>query len=58
LTPDQQLAVFDEGRIDLGFTKKPSPDRSEKFEEETTYTDELGIALPRSRPRFSPQCRM
>jgi DNA-binding transcriptional LysR family regulator len=50
LTPDQQLAAFDDGRIDIGFTRKLPLDRREKFEQETVYTDELGIALSRSHP--------
>jgi DNA-binding transcriptional LysR family regulator len=48
LTPDQQLDAFDEGRIDVGFTRRLPPDRRAEFEEENIYTDELGIALPRS----------
>jgi DNA-binding transcriptional LysR family regulator len=48
LTPDQQLDAFDDGRIDLGFTRKLPPDRRKEFKEENIYTDELGIALPRS----------
>jgi DNA-binding transcriptional LysR family regulator len=50
MTPDQQLAAFDDGRIDIGFTRKLPPDRRKEFEEEDIYTDELGIALPRSHP--------
>jgi DNA-binding transcriptional LysR family regulator len=46
LNPDQQLAAFDEGRIDLGFSRELPPDRRAEFEEEVVYTDELGIALP------------
>src|ERR1700756_5735753 len=45
VTPDQQLAAFDDGRIDLGFSRKLPPDRRAEFEEETVYMDELGIAL-------------
>ncbi len=47
LTPDQQLAAFDDGRIDLGFSRKIPPDRRAEFEEENVYTDELGVALCR-----------
>jgi len=50
LTPDQQLAAFDDGRIDIGFRRKLPLDCREKFEQETVYTDELGIALSRSHP--------
>jgi DNA-binding transcriptional LysR family regulator len=46
LTPDQQLAAFDEGRIDLGFTRPLPSDRRAEFEEEVVYTDQLVIALP------------
>jgi DNA-binding transcriptional LysR family regulator len=45
MTPDQQLAAFDDGRIDLGFSRKLPPDRRSEFEEQNVYTDELGIAL-------------
>ncbi len=47
MTPDQQLAAFDDGRIDLGFSRKIPPDRRAEFEEENVYTDELGVALCR-----------
>jgi DNA-binding transcriptional LysR family regulator len=46
LNPDQQLVAFDEGRIDLGFTRKLPSDRRAEFEEEVVYTDQLAIALP------------
>ena len=46
LNPDQQLAAFDEGFIDLGFTRKLPSDRRAEFEEEVVYTDQLAIALP------------
>jgi DNA-binding transcriptional LysR family regulator len=46
LNPDQQLVAFDEGRIDLGFTRKLPSDRRADFEEEVVYTDQLAIALP------------
>jgi DNA-binding transcriptional LysR family regulator len=45
MTPDQQLAAFDDGRIDLGFSRKLPPDRRAEFEEENVYMDKLGIAL-------------
>ena len=51
LNPDQQLAAFDEGRIDLGFSRKLPPDRRAEFEEEVVYTDELVIALPAAHPQ-------
>ena len=46
LNPDQQLAAFDEGRIDLGFSRPLPPDRRFELEEELVYTDHLVIALP------------
>jgi DNA-binding transcriptional LysR family regulator len=46
LNPDQQLVAFDEGRIDLGFTRRLPLDRRAEFEEEVVYTDQLAIALP------------
>jgi DNA-binding transcriptional LysR family regulator len=45
MTPDQQLAAFDDGRLHLGFSRKLPPDRRAEFEEENVYMDELGIAL-------------
>jgi DNA-binding transcriptional LysR family regulator len=46
LNPDQQLVAFDDGRIDLGFTRRLPLDRRAEFEEEVVYTDHLAIALP------------
>jgi DNA-binding transcriptional LysR family regulator len=46
LNPDQQLAAFDEGQIDLGFSRPLPPDRRSEFDEEVVYTDRLVIALP------------
>jgi len=46
LNPDQQLAAFDEGRIDLGFSRALPTERRSEFEEELVYTDHLVIALP------------
>lgn len=48
LNPDQQLAAFDEGRIDLGFSRPLPAARRSEFEEEVVYTDRLAIALPSS----------
>ena len=45
MTPDQQLAAFDNGQIDLGLSRKLPPDRRAEFEEENVYTDQLGVAL-------------
>ena len=50
LDPDQQLAAFDEGRIDLGFTRTLPSDRRAEFEQEEVYSDQLAIALPAKHP--------
>jgi DNA-binding transcriptional LysR family regulator len=50
LDPDQQLAAFDEGRIDLGFTRTLPSDRRAEFEQEEVYNDQLAIALPTKHP--------
>jgi DNA-binding transcriptional LysR family regulator len=47
MTPDQQLAAFDDGQIDLGLSRKLPSDRRAEFKEENVYTDELGVALCR-----------
>lgn len=46
LDPDRQLAAFDEGRIDLGFSRALPPGRRAEFEQEVVYTDHLVMALP------------
>ena len=57
LTPAQQLAVFDEDRIDRGLTRKLPPDRRAEFEEENIYTDELpSPCLDRIRWRNRKWC--
>jgi DNA-binding transcriptional LysR family regulator len=48
LNPDQQLAAFEEGRLDLGFSRPLPPDRHSEFDEEVVYTDQLVVALPAS----------
>jgi DNA-binding transcriptional LysR family regulator len=50
MNPDQQLAAFDEGRIDLGFSRPLPLDRKSEFEEEVVYTDTLSVALPEFHP--------
>lgn len=50
LDPDQQLAAFDDGRIDLGFSRTLPSDRRAEFDEELVYTDQLVVALPASHP--------
>src|ERR1700723_4660264 len=39
LNPDQQLAAFDDGRIDLGFSRPLPSDRRPEFDEEVVYMD-------------------
>ena len=46
LNPDQQLAAFDDGRIDLGFSRRLPQDWRPEFVEDVVYTDHLVIALP------------
>jgi DNA-binding transcriptional LysR family regulator len=50
MNPDQQLAAFDDGRIDLGFSRPIPADRRSEFEEELVYTDCLAVALPETNP--------
>jgi DNA-binding transcriptional LysR family regulator len=50
MNPDQQLAAFDDGRLDLGFSRPLPADQSSEFEEEVVYTDCLGVALPAAHP--------
>jgi DNA-binding transcriptional LysR family regulator len=50
LNPDQQLAAFEDGRIDLGFSRPlPAVSQSE-FEQANVYTDYLVVALPKTHP--------
>ena len=46
LNPDQQLAAFDDGHIQLGFSRPLPLERRGEFEEEVVYMDHLAIALP------------
>ena len=50
LNPDQQLAAFDDDRIQLGFSRPLPVDRRPEFEEEIVYTDCLAVALPEAHP--------
>jgi DNA-binding transcriptional LysR family regulator len=50
LNPDQQLAAFGEGRIDLGFSRALPQDHRSEFEEAVVYNDQLAIALPATHP--------
>ena len=50
MTPDVQLAAFDEGSIDVGLTRPLPPERRSSFNERTIYTDYLIVALPGAHP--------
>jgi DNA-binding transcriptional LysR family regulator len=50
LNPDQQLAAFDEGSIDVGLSRSLPPERRTSFNETTIYTDYLMVALPGAHP--------
>jgi len=50
LNPDQQLDAFDDGRIQLGFSRPLPANRREEFEEEVVYIDQLVIALSETHP--------
>jgi DNA-binding transcriptional LysR family regulator len=46
MNPDEQLAAFDRGQIDVGFSRALPPDRRPAFNERIVYTDYLLRALP------------
>jgi len=50
LTPTQQLGAFDEGRLDLGFSRPLPAERSREFHEELVYTEYLQLVLPSAHP--------
>jgi DNA-binding transcriptional LysR family regulator len=50
MNPDEQLAAFDEGRIDVGLSRSLPPERRTSFNETTIYTDYLMVALPGTHP--------
>jgi DNA-binding transcriptional LysR family regulator len=50
MNPDDQLAAFDAGRLDLGLSRPLPPERRADFEEEVVYTDYLGAVLPPNHP--------
>ena len=49
MTPDEQLAAFDEDKID-GLSRSLPPERRPSFNESTIYTDYLIVALPGAHP--------
>ena len=50
MTPDEQLAAFDEDKIDVGLSRSLPPERRPSFNESTIYTDYLIVALPGAHP--------
>jgi DNA-binding transcriptional LysR family regulator len=46
MTPDQQIQGFEQGRIDLGFTRPLGRNHAGRFISERLYTDRLMAALP------------
>ena len=57
LTPAEQLAAFDEDRIDVGFSRALPPKRQEEFQEATVYEDCLHLALPAAHRLVSEYAR-
>ena len=50
MNPDVQFSAFDEGRLDLGFSRPLPTERQPYFEEEMIYTDYLVAVLPPKDP--------
>lgn len=50
MNPDAQFAAFDEGALDLGFSRPLPPEVRPYFEEEVVYDDYLGALLPPKHP--------
>ncbi len=50
MNPDEQLAAFDECRIDVGLSRSLPPERRSSFNETIIYTDYLMVALPGTHP--------
>jgi len=50
LTNTQQLEAFDQGLLDIGFSRPLPAERSKEFHEELVYTDYLRLALPSGHP--------
>lgn len=49
LTPSQQEAAFEQGTIDIGFTRPITPDQSKTFSSRILYRDPMMAVLPLSR---------
>jgi DNA-binding transcriptional LysR family regulator len=50
MNPDDQLKAFDEGRLDLGFSRAVPVDRRAYYNEEIVYNDYLCMVLPTNHP--------
>ena len=50
MNPDAQLAAFDDGKLDLGFSRPLLPEQRPYFEEEMIYSDYLVAVLPPNHP--------
>ena len=46
MNPDAQLTAFEEGKLDLGFSRPLLPEQQPYFEEEMVYSDYLVAVLP------------
>ncbi|VVM06184.1 LysR substrate-binding domain-containing protein [Methylacidimicrobium tartarophylax] len=55
LSPTEQLTAFDEGRLDLGFSRPLPIARRASFNEEILYRDHLYVALPPGHPLASEE---
>jgi DNA-binding transcriptional LysR family regulator len=51
MTPDQQLAAFDQGTIDLGLSGALPRERRSQFEEELVHMDHLEALFPQKHPK-------
>jgi DNA-binding transcriptional LysR family regulator len=50
LRPTQQLEAFDQGQLDVGFSRPLPAERRKAFHEELVYTDYLYLVLPSAHP--------
>lgn len=50
ISPEEQLRAFDEGRLDLGFSRSLPVDRRSRFNEENVYNDHFSVILPSGHP--------
>ena len=50
LLPSELVKAFDEGRLDVGFSRALSADASREFGEDVVYTDYLHVVLPSTHP--------